>query len=135
MPTIIHSLPTHSRKRRLDGADGHVTHRKPLYDCSEQRDALTLTVFVPGVEASGIHISSKGPDLIVEARKSHFVRVNFQPLNLEGAQRDYRLVLRLGHHLDFARLEPEFQKGVLTLRIPKRLSGLNSDPASLRRVA
>ena len=94
--------------------------RKPHYDCREQGDALQVVVYVPGVDASGVEITTRGPDLTVTARKTHFVRVNWQALHLEGAQRDYQLRLQLGHGLDYAALQAEIRDGVLTLTLPKK---------------
>jgi len=87
-------------------------------------DVVKLTVFVPGVEAAGVEITTRGPDLTVTARKAHFVRINWRALHLENAQRDYRLKLRLGNHLDYTSLTAELVDGVLTLLIPKRVAVL-----------
>ncbi len=57
---------------------------------------MTRSVYVPSVDAAGVDIEAIGPDLMITARKSHFVRVNWPSLHLEGAQRDYQLRLRLG---------------------------------------
>ena len=108
-------------------------HRKPCYDCREQAESVKLTVYVPGVEAAGVEIEGRGPDLVVTARKTHFVRVNWQALHLESAQRDYQLRLRLGHGVDFSALQAEIQNGVLTIVIPKRSSV--GEALSSRRVA
>ena len=96
-------------------------HRKPCYDCREQAESVKLTVYVPGVEAAGVEIEGRGPDLVVTARKTHFVRVNWQALHLESAQRDYQLRLRLGHGVDYAALHAEIHNGVLLVTLPKRL--------------
>ncbi|MBL9207889.1 MAG: Hsp20/alpha crystallin family protein [Opitutaceae bacterium] len=120
MHTIIHPLKTASRSRRAGNSHQQDEFRKPHYDCTERSDAVELQVYVPGVDASGIEITARGPDLVVTALKSHFVRVNWHALHLEGAQRDYRLVLRLGHGLDFGLLEAGIHNGVLTLKLPKR---------------
>jgi HSP20 family molecular chaperone IbpA len=85
----------------------------------QEGDTVTLTVYVPGVDASGIEITRRGPDLTITARKSHFVRVNWRALHLENAQLDYRLKLRLGNHLDYDALRAELIDGVLTLALPK----------------
>jgi HSP20 family molecular chaperone IbpA len=92
---------------------------------------MKLVVFVPGVGASGVEIEARDADLTVTARKQHFVRVNFNALHLEGAQRDYQLRLRLGHGFDYAAMAAEIRDGVLTVTLPKR----NADAALLRRVA
>jgi HSP20 family molecular chaperone IbpA len=83
------------------------------------------------VGASGIEIEARGADLTVTARKQHFVRVNWHALQLENAQRDYQLRLRLGHGFDYATMEAEIRDGVLTITLPKRAADLNR----LRKVA
>jgi len=111
--------------------------RSPNFDCREQGDSLKLVVYVPGVDATGVEITSTGPDLMVTAKKSRFVRVNFKALHLEPVLRDYRLTLRLGRHLDFGRLHAELSEGMLNIIIPKRVSerGDNSLFGHLRLVA
>lgn len=123
MNTIISPLkPTSRRPSNPDATDvsASAAIRKPHYDCQERDDALKVIVYVPGVDAAGVEITTRGPDLLVTARKSHFVRVNFEALNLEGVQRDYQLSLRLGRNLDYTALEAEIHDGVLTLTLPKK---------------
>lgn len=121
MNSIIHPLkPASPSTRRPNATVTAVNARKPHYDCREQDDTLKVVVYVPGVDASGVEITTRGPDLTVTARKTHFVRVNWQSLHLEGAQRDYQLRLRLGHGLDYTALHAEIRDGVLTLTLPKK---------------
>lgn len=94
--------------------------RSPHYDCQQHGDAIDLTVFLPGVDAPGVEIVVRGPDLVVIGRKSHVVRVNFAAAHLEHAQLDYELRLRLGRDLDYSALGAELADGVLSLHIPKR---------------
>jgi HSP20 family protein len=118
MHTINLPLPT-TRRHRASGpvpAD----FRQPNFDCREHADALQLVVYVPGVTAAGVEIATRGPDLTVTARKSHFVRVNWQALHLERAQRDYQLRLRLGHGFDYGNLEASIADGILKVTLPKR---------------
>jgi len=126
--TIIHTLPTNSRKAPAKPFTDDF--RQPAYDCHEHADAMKLVVYVPGVDASGVEIEGRGADLTVTAKKARFVRVNFTALHLEGAQRDYRLRLRLGTAFDYAAMGAEFANGVLTVTLPKRSSQLER----LRRV-
>lgn len=121
MHTIIHPLRPASSHRSADASSSHPNLRQPNYDCREHPESVKLTVYVPGVEAAGVEIEARGPDLIVTARKAHFVRVNWQALHLESAQRDYRLRLRLGHGVDYSALQAEIHHGVLTVTLPKRL--------------
>ena len=133
MHTIIHPLSPARRHLLEEVSAAQPNPLKPSYDCREHPDAVILTVYVPGVEAAGVEIEARGPDLIVTARKIHFVRVNWQALHLESAQRDYQLRLRLGHGLDYAGLHAEIYQGVLTVTLPKRLTA--EDALRARHVA
>ncbi|MFT3780436.1 MAG: Hsp20/alpha crystallin family protein [Nibricoccus sp.] len=120
MHTIINTLNPNAR--RTSPAPAQMPVRTPHYDCIEESDALKVVVYVPGVDASGVEITRRGPDLTVTARKSHFVRVNWQALHLEKAQRDYQLRLRLGNGLDYDALSAELIDGRLTLSLPKKVA-------------
>ena len=133
MHTIIHPVSSARSSSLPDASTVPPNVRIPSYDCRDHPDTVKLTVYVPGVEAAGVEIEARGPDLIVTARKVHFVRVNWQALHLESAQRDYQLRLRLGHGLDYAALHAEIYQGVLTVTLPKRLSAEEIHRA--RRVA
>jgi HSP20 family molecular chaperone IbpA len=133
MHTIINTTRSGRPSRFAESPAAQVHFRKPNYDCREQPDAVKLVVYVPGVEAAGVEIEARGPDLVVTARKTHFVRVNWQALHLETAQRDYQLRLRLGHGIDYPSLQAEIRQGVLTVVLPKRMTAEEISPA--RRVA
>lgn len=132
MNTIIETSRPASRSRR-PAASSTPTFRQPSYDCREHPDSVKLTVYVPGVDAAGVEIEARGPDLMVTARKTHFVRVNWQSLHLESAQRDYQLRLRLGYGIDYPALHAELHDGVLSLVLPKRAA--MEDGLLARRVA
>jgi len=129
MHTIIHPKAPSTRSE-VESAD---SFRDPHYDCVQMGDILKVVVYIPGVTASGVEIAQRGPDLVVTARKSHLVRVNWRALHLEGVQRDYRLRLRLGNHLDYDAVQAEIVDGVLTVSLPK----LHPDTVTekVRRVA
>ncbi len=133
MHTLIHprTLP---RRPTSEAASRHA-FRQPNYDCREHPDALKLVVYVPGVDASGVEIEARAADLVITARKLHFVRVNWQALHLESAQRDYQLRLRIGNHFDHAAMEAEICDGVLTVTLPKRQLKQAGAGARVRRVA
>lgn len=110
--------------------------RHPHYECQDLPQALRITVLVPGVEAAGVEISSRGPDLSVVARKRHHVRVNWQALHLEGVQRDYRLSLRLGRDFNLDALRATLRDGVLTILVPKVSAAVAAaPPPRVRKVA
>jgi len=121
MHTIINSLPTRSRSKAPSNLSAD-RFRQPAYDCQEQPEAMKLTVYIPGVDAAGVEIEGRGADLTVTAKKMRFIRVNFTALNLEAAQHDYQLRLRLGSGFDFAAMAAEITDGVLTVTLPKRIA-------------
>ncbi len=133
MHTIIHPNSRISRAKFAGRPDAS-SFRSPPYECTVQDDALKIVVFLPGVDAAGASVEARGPDLVVTGRKAQFVRVNWQPLHLESAQRDYRLSLRLGRGFDYASMQAEMHQGVLTVLVPKR-AGHVAGATRLRQVA
>ncbi len=129
----MHALipPLHAPRTAAPEIDADL--RSPAFECHDLPDAVRLEVFVPGVEASGVEITSRGPDLVVTARKAHPVRTNWRALHLEAVQRDYQLKLRLGHGVDFDGLHAELRDGVLSIVVPKQQTSDNRVTA--RRVA
>jgi HSP20 family molecular chaperone IbpA len=120
MNTIILPTASHRRVRHPKSAASLQAFRHPHYECETLDDALRLTVYLPGVEAAGVEIATRGPDLTVTARKRQIVRVNWQALHLERAQRPYQLNLRLGRGLDYGALGAELKDGVLTIVLPRK---------------
>ena len=133
MNTRNHTTTLSSRSNRAFAAS-EASFRQPSYDCRELPEGLSIVVYVPGVGASGVEIEAYGSDLLVTALKTRFVRVNWQSLNLEGSQRDYRLRLRLGTGFNFSQMHAGINDGVLTLSVPK-LPAVAASAHRLGRVA
>ncbi len=114
------TFTTSRRSTRKAASDAPSGARSPHYESSPTAAGLDLSVYLPGVDATGVEIVVRGPDLVVIGRKSHPLRVNFAAANLESVQRDYELRLRLGRDLDYSALEAELTDGVLSLRVPRR---------------
>jgi HSP20 family protein len=131
MHTIIHR----HNLSRFPGPESKPDFRSPHYDCVDLPHVLKLTLYVPGVDASGVDITTQGPDLVVTARKTHHVRANWQALHLESVQRDYQLKLRLGLGFDFEALQASVARGVLTIVLPKIRSAVSNPPPRQRQVA
>src|SRR5260221_10574594 len=111
MHTIIHRV-NHSR---FPSTEAPQAFRSPHYDCMDQSAALKLAIYVPGVEASGVEITTVGPDLFVTARKTHHVRPNWQALHPERAQRHYQLKLRPGPGFVDRPFQASLPRGVPTI--------------------
>ena len=133
MHTIIN--PRTSDRRNRDAEPAEAAFRKPTFDFQAQGDGVKLVVYVPGVDASGVIIEARGSDLLITARKTRFVRVNFQSLHLEGSQRDYRLLLRLGHAFDYESMQAQMHEGVLVVTLPRRQGAFAGASTRLRSVA
>jgi HSP20 family molecular chaperone IbpA len=118
MHTIINPI----NSNRIPATEPSQDFRRPHYDCMDQGDVLKLVVYVPGVDPAGVEITARGPDLIVTARKSHVLRVNWRSLHLEIAQRDYQLRLRLGVGFDYEALDAALRDGALVIGLPKKPS-------------
>lgn len=131
MHTIIHR----HHLSRFPGAESKQNFRSPHYDCMDLPLAIKMTIYVPGVDANGVEITTQGPDLFVTARKTHHLRANWQALHLESVQRDYQLKLRLGLGFDFEALQASVARGVLTIVLPKSKPAPASLPARQRQVA
>jgi HSP20 family molecular chaperone IbpA len=119
MHTIINSILSQASTRSSEVKISE-SFRQPNYECQDQGNAMKLEVFVPGVSADGVDIEAQGPDLLITARKSHYIRVNWSSLHLEGAQRDYQLRLRLGLIFDYSAMRAEIHNGILSVTAPKR---------------
>jgi len=104
----------------------------PPFDTKSQSDAMSIQVWVPGVESAGVEISTRGTHLTITARKTQHVRPNFHAMHLESVQRDYQLSLRLGRSLDLEQLSADLVEGVLHIEIPVRQAGVPSSPNRTR---
>ncbi len=131
MHTIIHR----NQHQRFPAAKSATEFRSPHYECLDLPQSLKLAIYVPGVDAHGIEVTTQGADLVVTARKMQHVRTNWQALHLESVQRDYQLKLRLGSGYEFESLRAFVAKGVLTIVLPKRRTALADPPARQRQVA
>jgi HSP20 family molecular chaperone IbpA len=130
----MHSIIQQTTISRMPAKEPTQAFRRPHYDCQDRPGCLKLVIYVPGVEAAGVEITTCGPDLTVTAHKTHLVRVNWQALHLESAQRDYQLRLRLGSGVDFAGMHAALRDGLLTLEVPKKRPASASRPSLLDRL-
>lgn len=133
MHTMIHTdtATDTASSRRIAKASFRIPH----YDCQHDDDSMKLTVYIPGVVASGVDITMRGPDLVITARKERFVRPNWSALQLERAQRDYRLRLRVGYGYDPKAMTAEMDNGVLTLKLTRRRDSASTEETELAGAA
>lgn len=125
MQTFIHNSTLTTTKAAGTGDPPAPGWLQPRFDCRELADRLTITLYVPGVDSRDIAVDVAGADLTVTARKPRPVRANWHALQLENAQRDYRLRLRLGRTLDYSALQTRLRNGILTISLPKLAASAN----------
>ena len=66
MNTRTHTTSTPSRQRKAYEAS-HATFRQPSYACRELPDAVSIVVYVPGVDASGVEIEAHFAQALCDA--------------------------------------------------------------------
>lgn len=93
----------------------------PPLDVRENEDAFELTLDLPGVKASDLHISVDGDQLRIAAEPQRpelpeGVRVHHS----ERHARRYQRALRIPRTVDAANVEARLSDGVLTITLKKR---------------
>ncbi|MEJ1973360.1 MAG: hypothetical protein WDM96_13130 [Lacunisphaera sp.] len=58
-------------ERNLSRHGAQADFRSPHYECMDLPQALKLAVYVPGVEASGVDVTTQDTDLLITAHKTH----------------------------------------------------------------
>jgi HSP20 family protein len=112
------------------GASGGVGHWfgdftpslfEPRIDIVDDGDALRLTVELPGVEKQDLELIAEEGYLVLRGEKR--VDKNQQEkgcYRLERAFGSFQRVVPLPDGVDLERAEARFEKGILTLRMPKK---------------
>lgn len=93
--------------------------QRPLYDVSEDQDAFTVRVSLPGVNRDGVEISLDDETLNVVGTHTGDVPEGWRPLRRELAEGDYRLSLRLNVPVNESKIKAHVENGVLDLSLPK----------------
>ena len=93
--------------------------QRPRYDVSENADAFSVRVSMPGVNRAGVDISLEEDTLTVIGNQRQSVPESWRPLRRELSADDYRLSLRLNVPVNEAEIKAQVQNGVLLLSLPK----------------
>lgn len=94
----------------------------PPVEIAESRTELTLTMELPGMDMQNVHVTIDGDVLTISGEKT-------EERKEEAAEKQYYLFERnygafersftLTNTIDAAKIDAEFDKGVLTIRLPK----------------
>jgi HSP20 family molecular chaperone IbpA len=93
--------------------------KRPYYDVSENEDAFSVQVRLPGVNREGIDISLDDDTLTIIGTSAQHVPSDWRPLRREIAQSDYRLSLRLNVPVNEDKIQASVADGILDLSLPK----------------
>ncbi len=113
MSTELDTLQTPEKKAQAR------SWRRPQYDVSENEDAFSVRVSLPGVSRDGVDISLEDDTLTVVGTRTNDVPEGWRPLRRELETGDYRLSLRLNVPVNEAKIKAHVADGVLDLSLPK----------------
>lgn len=112
----MNDTATVTRKAAATPADAALT---PPVDVIEDVTGITLYADLPGVPKDRLNLHVEGDTLSIEGEISLPTPENMDATHVEVALPRYRRVFTLSRELDPAKVNAEFEHGVLKLRIPK----------------
>ena len=92
---------------------------KPVYDLHETTDGFALTVYLPGVEHSGLEVRADSETFTVIGRRTWKKPEGWTPLYRETDESSYQLVLTHDNVLDLDKVQAELRDGVLRVTLAK----------------
>lgn len=91
----------------------------PPVDVIEDVSGITLYADLPGVPKDKLHLQVETDTLTIEGEMALKMPDGMESTHVEVSSPRYRRVFTLSKELDTEKVAAEFDKGVLTLRIPK----------------
>lgn len=91
----------------------------PPVDVFEDASGITLYADLPGVPKDKLNLQVETDTLTIEGEMSLAMPEGMESTHVEVSSPRYRRVFTLSKELDTEKVAAEFDKGVLTLRIPK----------------
>lgn len=124
-PTMHEGDPFETRLTRLfepfDEAEGVLL--VPTVDVQETEDAMTLTAELPGMDGDDVEIAVENNVLTMSGEKKQVRESDGAKSNMRIWERRYGKFSRsftLPNTIDAEHIKAEFDKGVLTVTMPKR---------------
>lgn len=93
--------------------------RRPRYDVSENDDAFSVSVVLPGVNRSGVDLSIEQDVLTIIGKRAVGLPEGWRPLRCELPDGDFRLSLQLNVDINEAQISARVEDGILELSLPK----------------
>jgi len=94
----------------------------PPVEISESRNEMTLTMELAGMDMKDVHVSVDGDVLTIRGEKTEERKEEEEEKHYYLFERNYGAFERsftLTNTIDFAKIDAEFDKGVLTVHLPK----------------
>ena len=106
---------------------------QPRIDVVEDNDALRITAELPGMEREDLHINVEDGALVLRGEKKLESKQDEKACyRIERVFGRFERIIPLPDGLDLESAEAHFDKGVLTIRIPK--SKASADDAAAREI-
>jgi len=112
----MNDTATVNRNATKATADAALT---PPVDVIEDASGITLYADLPGVPKDRLNVHVEGDTLSIEGEIALPTPETLDATHVEVALARYRRVFTLSRELDAAKVDAEFEHGVLKLRIPK----------------
>jgi len=111
------AIETQNRPTRMGGENerGFVT---PPANISANENDYLLELEMPGVDKSGLEITTEGNELTIIGRRK-VETPEGEICYCESALADFRRVFELGPDVDTSKISARMEQGVLKLRLPK----------------
>ncbi len=129
IPTIDRMLAMNSAFDRMFDTtwrDGGVSGSRlwaPAMDVVEHADSYLIAVELPGVDPSAVDLSFEQNTLAIRGTKEPTIqrdeKEELRVYNAERVSGSFERVVRLPEHVDGDRIAASYDKGVLTISVPK----------------
>ncbi|MEZ5275808.1 MAG: Hsp20/alpha crystallin family protein [Opitutaceae bacterium] len=94
-------------------------HARPHHDITADEQGVEISAIMPEVSDEGLELILFQDQMIVTGRRTRTVRPNWEALQLECVQKDYRLCVRLGFTAEPESIRAELACGILSIRIDR----------------
>lgn len=109
-----------------NGESGSQRLWAPAMDVVEHPDSYLIALEIPGVSPESVELSFEQNTLSVRGTKEPTIQrsenTEIRVYNAERASGSFERVVRLPEHVDGERIEATFDRGVLTISVPKSAS-------------
>jgi HSP20 family molecular chaperone IbpA len=92
---------------------------KPAYELNETAEGFALTVYLPGVEHSGLDIQADAENLTIVGRRTWKRPDGWTSLYRESDDATYELTLAHDNIVDLDKVQAELRDGVLRVALAK----------------